>query len=279
MSYILEALKRSEQERHQGELAHATIDTIMMPSKQVRHQWWPYLLIVVLIINLLAFLYFQLIDDSVAPEVTDIVAQQDASNNEYFTPQVIETSTVQKKVLSEKVVAQSSNEKPIPAHLTQTPTLTKRYDLNDYLPQKGLVVSSQAKQKNYSNEGLEIIKPKSVSRRISSEVLMVTQGEQQAIVEQQVEEGHAKIENFEDIYHLNDLDLSFQKNIPNLRFNSHIYSVNPSDRRVMINDLYLREGQGFAGMTIETIGEFYIILSKGSQSFKIPVLRDWFAPE
>lgn len=286
MSYILEALKRSEQERHQGELAHATIDTIMMPPKQVRHQWWPYLLIAVLAINLLAYLYFKLSTDTDKPAST--VVEQSISANESAVDKIIQDHS---SLVNDSF--QSLSEKPLPAHLSQTPKLTKRYDLNDYSREAKVVGKASVEKKSLNADGLEVIKPKQASMRISSEDLMTPQSKLDANTykdkakfqpesfesEQQAERKPVKVDNFDDTEHLNDLDISFKKAIPNIRFNSHIYSSNPADRRVIINDLYLREGQGFSGMTIETIGEFYIVLSKNSQRFKIPVLRDWFTPE
>jgi general secretion pathway protein B len=292
MSYILEALKRSEQERHQGELTNATIDTIMIPKKQVRHQWWPYLLIVVLVVNLLVYLYFKLSVDSSESGQSEILAHQ-ATISEYANQKHTQKYSVKDQAIQNNDIAQLSSKKPIPAHLSKTPTLIKRYDLNDYTQQAESVASPQVKKKSFNDDGLEIIKPKAGVERISSQELMLSQEENKVFIvkddsshivsesvpSQAVEIEPIKLENFEDIDHLNDLDGSFQKSIPDIRFNSHIYSVNPSDRRVMINDLYLREGQDFSGMTIETIGEFFIILSKNSQQFKIPVLRDWYTPE
>jgi general secretion pathway protein B len=46
----------------------------------------------------------------------------------------------------------------------------------------------------------------------------------------------------------------------------------------MINNVYLREGDGFSGLTLEEIGEFYVVLSYQGQDFKTPVLKDWQAP-
>jgi general secretion pathway protein B len=326
MSYILEALKRSEQERHQGELNHTTIDMIMMPSKQVRHQWWPYLLIVILAINILVYLYFQFAEDSVYVESGDKVAQKSeialqednvsSKSSVYDQEQkIVNQQDKQNQPLfnKESIDSQLTSEKLLPKHLSQTPTLTKRFDISAKPESQANTPlnSYQSKKKSYTDEGFEIIKPKATtssllpqnsvlpqtqenslnyedeyqerSQKLSPEPAHVQQTVvQQTVVQQTVVQQapieQLKLENFEDTYHLNDLDLSFKKGIPDIRFNSHIYSTKPDDRRVMINDLYLRQGQSFSGITIETIGEFYILLSKHSQRFKIPVLRDWYTP-
>ena len=74
---------------------------------------------------------------------------------------------------------------------------------------------------------------------------------------------------------LAELNVHFQKSIPSLIFNSHIYSDDPTARRVMINNVYLREGQKIEGMTLHAIGEFEILLEKDTELFTMPVLRDW----
>lgn len=305
MSYILEALKRSEQERHQGELNPTTIDTIMLPSKQVRHQWWPYLLIVILAINVLVYLYFQfpeetmdVQDDDKVDQISNILVQENnVSNNDFVYEQEQKVVNQQAK----QIQSQFTTEKPLPEHLSQTPILTKRYDISVKTQGTKALNSYQSKKKSFTDEGFEIIKPKETTDNVSPSHTMLSQTEKNNLNSQSGYQGasqqvtpvpeladapvqqaaveRVKLENFENTYHLSDLDLSFQKGIPDISFNSHIYSANSADRRVMINDLYLREGQDFSGITIETIGEFYIVLSKNSQRFKIPVLRDWFTPE
>ncbi len=305
MSYILEALKRSEQERHQGELNHTTIDTIMMPSRQAHHQWWPYLLIVILSINLVVFLYFQFSEETIIQKINvvdiehqDRIQKVNSLSEESIHDQEPQTtkSKVQQTITSivnNSVVDQHVNEKPLPEHLLQTPKLSKRYDIVESEKPSKALNAYQSKTKTFTEEGFEIIKPKEVDRSVSSANLIQPKEEEvvdkaheqipaslesYSAPEEEVIVEQAQVENFEDTYHLNDMDLSFQKGIPDIRFNSHIYSTNPADRRVMINDLYLREGQSFSGIYIETIGEFYIVLSKSAQRFKISVLRDWYTP-
>lgn len=78
--------------------------------------------------------------------------------------------------------------------------------------------------------------------------------------------------------HLVELPLSFQKSIPDLTFNSHLYSSDPSSSRVMINDNYLRAGDRFSGLTVERITEDGVVLSKQGQLFRVGTVRDWVSP-
>lgn len=78
--------------------------------------------------------------------------------------------------------------------------------------------------------------------------------------------------------HLVELPLSFQKSVPDLTFNSHIYSSSPASRRVMINNAYLRIGDAFAGLRVEDITEEGVVLSLNGQRFRVGVVRDWVSP-
>lgn len=298
MSYILDALKRSEQERHQGELNHTTIDTIMMPKKQASHHWWPYALIIVLCLNIFIFLYFQLVDNDDKSQVDVSSVEESVSHQENLDKQEVGTTY--------QSGGQKNQEKRLPDHLMQTPKLQKRFDVISqgvsHKAKEESTITNKVEASKQDSNGYDIIRPKGYSES-SAPIKMPTAkytptknyqveeaSEQNATV--QVEpipqegsedkappmESQAELVNFDAVSHLDDMEVAFQKQIPDIRFNSHIYSLTPSDRRVMINDLYLREGQDFSGVEIETIGEFYVILSKKNQRFKIPVLRDWYRP-
>ena len=76
MSYILDALKKSEQERGHG--AAPGIQTTHSSSLNYysnKTHWWPYALVFVIAINLAALLYFVLFKDDAA--VTNVVAAED----------------------------------------------------------------------------------------------------------------------------------------------------------------------------------------------------------
>lgn len=78
--------------------------------------------------------------------------------------------------------------------------------------------------------------------------------------------------------HLVELPLTFQKGIPDLTFNSHIYSSSPASRRVMINNRYLRIGDSFQGLRVEDITEDGVVLSRDGRRFRVGVVRDWVSP-
>lgn len=82
----------------------------------------------------------------------------------------------------------------------------------------------------------------------------------------------------ERVPHLIELPVSFQKTVPDLVFNSHIYASDPLSRRVMINNQYLRVGDRFSGIRVERITEEGVELSKDGRRFRVGVVRDWVSP-
>lgn len=334
MSYILDALKRSEQERHQGELTPTTIDTIMYKPRPVKHQLWPYLLILVLLINLGVYLYFQFTKDvAVSAEHTrsERIGQRKVSEQHgqlrtetQNTVTLSQSATNQNDKASGSLVTNSemtpgATVRALPEHVLQAPSLNKFYDVNQMQAKSAdLPIVSQDQQDKLkkpavartqvelNEDGFEVIRPKQIPASkgnvsVSGDKTH-TEARQQAMqnipdnyerieptrdisvpqvspvnADKKAEQGSEK-QRLEQVPHLSDLPGVFQAGVPDIRFNSHIYSDRPAERRVMINDLYLREGQSFSGMRIETIGEFYIELEKQGQHFKLPVLRDWFAP-
>lgn len=79
--------------------------------------------------------------------------------------------------------------------------------------------------------------------------------------------------------HLIEMPQGFQRSIPDLVFNSHIYASEPSSRRVTINNSYLRVGEVFSGIRVEQITEDGVVLSKDGRSFRVGVVRDWVSPK
>lgn len=85
-------------------------------------------------------------------------------------------------------------------------------------------------------------------------------------------------ESTERVPHLVELPMSFQRQVPTLIFNSHVYASNPAARRVMINDHYLRSGDQFSGVRVERITSDGVELSMDGRRFRVGVVRDWISP-
>jgi len=211
-----------------------------------------------------------------------------------------------------------SQVRALPEHVLQTPSLNKHYDLsqkqavsvdNSMEAAKPLTNQQPGRsqpQAEFNDEGFEIIRPKQAvelntatlegagygnveaaqpsltnipeNYELIEPTREISQAQSSPVNNEAQNDISNEVQRLEQVPHLSDLPSGFQTSVPDIRFNSNIYSDQPAERRVMINDLYLKEGQSFSGMRIETIGEFYIELEKQGQHFKLPVLRDWFSP-
>jgi len=83
----------------------------------------------------------------------------------------------------------------------------------------------------------------------------------------------------ERVPHLVELPMSFQRQVPSLVFNSHLYASDPAGRRVMINDHYLKVGDRFSGIRVDRITEEGVELSMNGRRFRVGVVRDWNSPD
>ncbi|WP_417566775.1 general secretion pathway protein GspB [Marinobacter sp.] len=226
MSYILDALRKSETERRQGQIPELgqQVQLIHRPKKKrVSPVAW---VAVALILNagVLAFVFwpgFQL-PDQPAEEVE--------------APSVPESAAVAKQPEPDEPIQQNENllESSVSlseAEVVTAPVLRERATI--------IVPSSDASQ---------TFPPLPATEQAGR------------------------------VPHLVELPLSFQKSVPDLTFNSHIYSSSPASRRVMINNVYLRVGDAFAGLRVEDITEEGVVLSLNGQRFRVGVVRDWVSP-
>lgn len=271
MSYILDALKRSEQERHQEKLASIDNDMMVMSRRIERKPLWPYFLALGLIANAAAFVYLSFNDSDNAKTTQLALPESKQANSsvydekEHALPQQAQPQVQPKtKALPEHLRKPVSINLPLvnAAPLSMELIAPKQATVHEINPE-------------YTVAGEEIIRPKKgVDRRSpGAETDTVITGKQETDTKPV-----PTAQDFSSIPLISEKPIAFQRQIPSLTFNSHIYSTEPSARRAMINNVYLREGDGFSGLTLEEIGEFYVVLSYQGQDFKTPVLKDWQAP-
>ena len=77
---------------------------------------------------------------------------------------------------------------------------------------------------------------------------------------------------------LSDMPESFQRQVPDLHFNGHIYSSDPGARRVMINNVYLGEGDSYKGLRIDRITPHGVVMTLNGRAFRVGVVQDWNSP-
>jgi hypothetical protein len=288
MSYILDALKRSEQERHQEKIASIDSDLMVIPRSNHQKPIWPYLLILCLIINAGVFIYLSLPKSQ----------EQSEDQTEPVVPEYSTMPTGKVVTNYDARESQSQMTKALPEHL-RTPVANQKraINLNDIESRGRQIRTLPDKDVEYTSQGEEIIRPKHGVKRTSPHreaAVLNPQFEEQvdtsdssmtqaadSAVERIKASDSGKPDNSQDFLGvplLSEMSIDFQREIPDIHFSSHIFSSEPSARRAMINNLYMREGDGFSGVVLREIGEFYVLLSKEGEEFKIPVLRDWQSP-
>lgn len=269
MSYILDALRRSEEERHQEQLKGLTGHDGLIHVNKAQQPIWPYLLILILVINVGVVLWIYLdktqsvegvggLDSNPVAEVNDRLAQPDSvAQVSMVTDDASEKSRpapIEKEVQPEpNVVSQTASVAD-----SQAPAVEESADGDIYID-GGLLIQPKSKRNGGVPKAAEVLPPTVVvaSTPISVEPELTDQ------------------ERYQNVPSLIDMSSSFQKTIPSLTFNSHIYSQTPSARRVMINNIYLREGQRLSGLNVVMIGETHIVFDKDGTLFKRAVMRDW----
>lgn len=234
MSYILDALRKSETERRQGKVPDLGQQVQLIHRPKKRRSSPVVWVALALLVNagVLAVVFWP--EPQTELPVANAAPTADAELEKLAKPEttkvlVEEPTPTVAKAPPETETTVAPQTKPIPETVRERPTIitpsVRQERLGQALPQNGTRASAGAR-----------------------------------------------------VPHLVELPLSFQKSIPDLMFNSHIYSTDPYASRVMINGHYLRRGESFAGITVEEINENGVVLSKQGRDFRVGVVRDWVSP-
>lgn len=233
MSYILDALRKSETERRQGkvpDLGHQ-VQLIHRPKKKtVSPIAW---LSLALVVNagVLAVLLW--------PQASPVVA--------------VPASTQPASVVSDKAPPTVVEAQSVQAEVSEPDPSPVKAQADEPLAESGSGASNESPR-----ERPTIIVPAAEATRDNS------------VLRAPAPAGR--------VPHLVELPLSFQKSVPDLTFNSHIYASDPYASRVMINSNYLRRGDSFSGLRVESITQDGVVLSKQGQRFRVGIVRDWVSP-
>ncbi|TDT44460.1 general secretion pathway protein B [Halospina denitrificans] len=238
MSYILDALKKSEAERSsldRPEFAHR-VPFESTPRKQ--REIWPYLLVLVLMANAFVIGYVMWPESAADEAANDsgqpaAVVQRQQSVERETASTAAEPSVRDEAESPEKAEASGTPETPAPVIAEDSP-------------------SKQAPATSAEP-----------SRSDSSD----TPPREDVVQEEQDEK--------EEVPNINAMPRSVQRRVPEMTFNAHLYSSKPSSRRVMINNQYLGEGDRLGGLVIREITAAGVVFRLDEHVFQIDVVRDW----
>lgn len=290
MSYILDALRRSESERQQGrvpDLAHS-VQMVHKPKRRaIPVGVWVAL---ALFFNgaILAVIFWpgsgflaSTVDDHAAESVTQAESEPKPEQVQEKSPAKTEPAT----------------EKGTETEIEKTPAPVLEVPAERAFAEAPQSPAAEAGNEAGETEGAStpagepmLITPSTADEELYPEAQAgpVLSEAPTLIVPSQKEDGsagavaqQAPAYDFADgppVQHLVEKSLAFQRSIPDLRFSSHIYASDPAARRVMINDHYLRPGDTFSGIRVEAITADGVVLSAYGETFRVGVVRDWVSP-
>jgi len=181
MSYILDALKKSEQERGNGNIPG--VQTVHTSSLNYNNKktYWPYILIAAVLLNLVAIIYF--VFDKESQNTVEAIATTDQISTENISAPA--TTTEQVQVENKQTVPAAVTEKPITPNTAVKPSSEEH--------------TSPATSKEFT---------------INNTVV--------------------------EFY---DLPEHIKQQIPKVIISAHVYSSNPAQRSIVINNNFMEEGE------------------------------------
>jgi general secretion pathway protein B len=261
MSYILDALKKSEQERRQPQRSGAVdLDAGLLHLRRRRTPFWIYVLVIVFGLNLalLAGLYLDRPDTAPEPTLTPTAPIQRTE------PVPLTMATVATESVAEPVRQESSA--PVTAIQSDT-SIRHQSGAFTYIAATSAVPAAVSAPAEDADDWT-VIRPEQTTTARAEPVPAPA-----PMVPESAPE--PPVTRVDETPLLQEMAPEFVRQIPAISFNSHIYSQHPSARRVMINNIYLREGEGFSGVVVREIGETHIVFETQGQRFRLPVMKDW----
>ena len=196
MSYILDALKKSEQERGHGHIPDVqTVHTSSLNYRSEKRTYWPYFLIAAVLLNLLAIVYF-IFNKENPPEIEADTAQSTETADTVDASSIAVDATAPSKISAAAVI--EDNKDTATAELIVKPAITS--------------VEKKIQKPNKKSET------------------------------DNTDTGSQTIIGRTDIIDFYELPESIQQELPAFIISAHVYSTNPAQRSIVINNNFMEEG-------------------------------------
>lgn len=190
MSYILDALKKSEQERGHGNIPDVqTVHSSSLNYRSEKRVYWPYFLIIAVLLNLLAIVYFIF--------------------NRENPPQIEAETTLSTET------AETVNTSDIVVGATAPPEISAAAII-------------ETKEETATEEV--------IARPATTNIEKKIQKPDKKIATDNTGTGSQTIIEFYD------LPESIKQELPAIIVSAHIYSTNPAQRSIVINNNFMEEG-------------------------------------
>jgi general secretion pathway protein B len=249
MSYILDALKKSEKERRRGNVPDLLITHDFTAKEKKKRIIWPYLIVVALLLNAgLLTWWVNPWEIKKSHSVSKSVADKSLTS-ERSVVSASEQSKTEITVNTFDNKKTTAGAEPGFKDTENKPDNTTRLSL----PDKNKPAESDIKSSNKTYLAYK------KSPEIETE--KVQNAKPDDIIEPPIKN---------KIYNLDELPLSVKQKLPPLKITVSLYSDDPASRMAKINDQLLREGQYLAaGLKLEEITNEGVIFTYQNYRFRI----------
>lgn len=253
MSYILDALKKSEKERQNGTVPNLMTVQDIMAQKPRKSLLWPYLLLVALLLNAGILAWWLSPWQS---KKTEIVAQS-TTVSQHVSNLSGSAHDVTNIRLPETAPSHNIG-KTVNTDINPEPDLRQNHHVQAKGNLKGNVPNKPAQTIEMSRQSEN---PPILSKQTSSANYFPDKWQNTTL-------NSTTAEN--RIFNLKDLPLSVQESLPPFSISIFIYSKDPADRMVKINGQMLREGQDLAeGLKLKEIVQNGVIFTYKNYCFRV----------
>ncbi len=246
MSYILEALKKSEYEREHGDVPGIQTDHhIHLVDDDQKKSWKKYVFIFVMSINLIfVVVWFYTEQSDVA------LSESQPEKRKTAIPKVTGKAVEQ---IAIKQVARipepaTTQDKPIIAEPNIPPS-------KQSMPEHPVKV---AEKKLIDKQVQKTASTKSPARAVKRSLIAGPETDSRNIVR------------------ISQLPDSVQRKLPDLKYSGHLYSSNPLRRKLIINGRGMREGEWVSdNLQLDEITMSGAIFAYKEYYYKVELLRNW----
>ncbi len=200
MSYILDALKKSEQQRGHGSIPNVqTVHSSSLSYRDEKKAYWPTLLIAAVILNFIAIVYF-IVDKNSSTEIKQISThEQFVSVEEY----------VRNKSQGTDATSQNADMQQEKTHTPSAVTTTKK------------PVSANSAELLTIEPGAKTVTKTSAHSSLNT----------------------PPVQAQKDMMSYYDLPPDIQQQLPAIIVTAHVYSSNPLQRSMIINNHFMEEDE------------------------------------
>ncbi|HWR57311.1 MAG TPA: general secretion pathway protein GspB [Thermodesulfovibrionales bacterium] len=250
MSYILDALKKSEKQRQRGAVPDVLTVQDVAASKPKTRLLWPYLLAAVVLLNAGLFVWWSASSQSKKPnkvEQAAIQKQDERANTPVPNIALSEKKTITKSNPPASNPAGTVTEETIPTNPEVKPEVQTGGQA-----EKPLLIESGVQKSNSSPTPSQAPAAQPAPEAKPTEAVIPPPENR--------------------IYSLFELPSIIRQGLPQFSISTHVHSGDPTSRLIRINGQTLREGQELsAGLRLEEITSDGVIFAYQNYRFRVGV--------